>query len=383
MPNLRGPVYTESILQSLRKVDLSGIFLLEPTQNPFTLIVSEMGKEETKNPEFKVVEDEYFDRQDRINNGGGYTDHATSVVVDAADKFQVGDVTLVTRTLERIYVGAVTLTTQTLSSLTRGFEGSTPAALQDNDELINLGSARNENATSRQAMITKKTEKTNNTQIISRSIEFSRTQMKSAEFGQNRVDFERRKIAEEVARDIEYAFMFGKKSKTVDATTGEVIRTTGGLLENITENEADLGGASLEEADFEAILRDVFQYGSRKKLAIGSPLFNSIISGYSKNKLQTRQGESTYGIHITDYTSPHGELSILEHRMLYGDVFGAWCWILDIENLKYRYLTDSDVQMNLGIQPNDQDGQKDEILAEVGIEVRHDKTHAFIHDFVV
>jgi len=380
MPDtLRGGVVTTDILQTLRVIDFSGIFLLEPTQNPFTLILSQTAKEVTENPEFTISEDAYFERFTRINYAPGYAATLTSLEVDDADVFQVGDLILVTRTEEEMQVATVN-TTSNVITVTRGAAGTTAAALVDNDELLNLGASNAENATSRQAMVTKKTAKTNYTQIFRRSIEFSRTQLNSRNYGQDRMDFERRKIAEEVARDIEYSFMFGSKSQTVGGAS-DVERTTDGLLNLITENVTDMGGASLLEADFEAVLRDAFEYGSDRKLAIGSPLFNSIISEYSKAKLETRIGESTYGIKITDYISPHGTLSVLEHRMLKGDVFGAWVWILDMDAIKYRFLVNSDVQMKSNIQANDQDGQKDEILGEVGLHLEHDKKHAIIHNF--
>jgi len=379
MSNLRGGVVTTDILQTLRVIDFSGIFLLEPTQNPFTLILSQTAKEVTENPEFTISEDAYFERFTRVNHSSGYQASLTSLEVDDADVFQAGDLILVTRTEEEMQVSSSNTTSNTIV-VTRGAAGTTAAALVDNDELLNLGASNAENATSRQAMVTLKTEKTNYTQIFRRSIEFSRTQLNSRNYGQDRMDFERRKTAEEVARDIEYSFMFGSKSQTVGGA-GDVERTTDGLLNLITENVTDLSGASLLEADFEAVLRDVFEYGSERKLAIGSPLFNSIISEYSKAKLETRIGESTYGIKITDYLSPHGSLSILEHRMLKGDVFGAWCWILDLDAIKYRFLTDSDVQLKTNIQPNDQDGQKDEIIGEVGLHLEHDKKHALLYNF--
>lgn len=69
----------------------------------------------------------------QINNGGGYTDSATSLVVDEADLIQVGQ--LLKNGAEWIRVTAIDSSTDTLT-VTRGYAGTTAETLDDDQFLL-------------------------------------------------------------------------------------------------------------------------------------------------------------------------------------------------------------------------------------------------------
>src|SRR6059058_3315584 len=87
------------------------------------------------------LEDALLPNSDQINDstyGNATTD--TQFVVDHADRFRVGDQIKVTTSNEVMLVTAVNTGTNTLT-VTRGYGGTTAAALADNQPLIILGNA--------------------------------------------------------------------------------------------------------------------------------------------------------------------------------------------------------------------------------------------------
>ena len=57
-----------------------------------------------------------------------------------------------------------------------------------------------------------------------------------------------------------------------------------------------------------------------------------------------------------------------------------WGLILDLGNLMYRPLTDSDTQFLKGRQETDRDGRKDEWISEAGLECRFPESHMLIQN---
>jgi len=64
-----------------------------------------------------------------------------------------------------------------------------------------------------------------------------------------------------------------------------------------------------------------------------------------------------------------------------GDYYGfnSSMYVLDMDNLRYRYLSDSDTQYKADRQSNDLDGMKSEYLTEAGIELHHPETFFIIN----
>src|SRR5690554_1591058 len=109
---------TGNILQAKKKIDMSNtIALLQPSATPLTSLLKQF-KQNTKpatNPKFSWMEDDLGARWDAVNNGAGYDNAATSIVVDNGNYFSAGDVVKVPRTGEVLIVTAVNNGTNTLT----------------------------------------------------------------------------------------------------------------------------------------------------------------------------------------------------------------------------------------------------------------------------
>lgn len=380
MTVIAGARGTGNVTQTMRKVDFGdAILLLQPDAAPLTVLTKRLGKSATINPDFNWAEDDLDVRFDAVNNSGGYNTSATTIAVDTGTLFAQHDLVKNTRTGEVFRVTAVSTNDLTV---VRGVGNSgTGVAMNDNDELLILGSAQPEGDTSKPARSSTTTTQTGYTQIFREPVESTETWRHSDQVvSENDWDYQIRKSGIEHMKDIELAFLFGKAS--VDTSGSQPRRTTGGVIPQITTNVTAAGGA-LSEASFWAALRPAFRYGSKRKTMFASPLVVSVLNGYARGKVQVvNQRDNTYGVNVTQYQSPHGLLNVVNHDLLEGSIYGGYAVIVDMEQAKYRYLANSkgsrDTHLRTNIQAPDADTRKDEFLTECGLALGQQKTHALL-----
>ena len=366
---------TTTISSDQRRIDMADkILLLEPDANPLTQFTKRLSKKGTVNPQFKWQEDELDPRFDAVNNGAGYNTSATTIAVDNGAYFAAQDLVLNPRTGEVFRVTAVSTNDLTV---VRGVGNSgTGVAMLDNDELLILASAQPEGDSSKTARTRNPSTVYNYTQIFRDPWDATQTALHSENEGGDDWDHQAKKKGIEHAKNIEYAFMLGKKDEST--TSGQARRTTGGLDSFVSTNVTDAGGTFTETELFTG-LRTMFRYGSREKLGLGSGLSIDVINAFARGKVEIQQSEKTFGIRLMQVVSPHGTLSIATHWLLEGTTLGGQLWVVDPECCTYRYLNNKrgsrDTHINREIQAPDVDGRKDEYLTEAGLEFGLEKRH--------
>jgi hypothetical protein len=388
MTVIAGQRTTGNVASEQREIDLSKpILLLEPEAAPVT-VISKMIRNggnitAAKDSTFYWDEDELETRFDAINHTEEYSTEATALVVDTPSVFYKGALVKIPRTGEIVLVTAVTEGESKLT-VTRGYSGSTAAKIKDNDQLFVIGLVAEEGDTSPEARTFNPTKKTNYTQIFRKSVEATGTWLSSSNMtSPHDWSHQHKKAAIEHLKDIEHAFLFGKPATTT-GTNGRPQRTTGGLLHFYTQNNSDAGG-ELTETEFEAWVRSIMRDGSNKKTVFVSPLVLSVINDFAVGRLQVVQADENtkYGIGITSYKSAHGELKLVKHNLLEGEVWGGMAIAVDFRDggLKYRPLNGTgapggsrDTKLLTNRQENDRDGKKDEWLTEVGLQAPLAKT---------
>jgi hypothetical protein len=378
MADVTGARGTGNVSQSTRKVDMKAqILLLEPSAAPLTVLSARLNTDGAVNPEFSWQEDRSEPRFDAINNGAGYASGATSVVVDNGAYFAAQDLVKVSRTGEVFRVVAIT-PPNTLSTIVRGV-GSGAAAIVDNDELIIIGSAQPEGDTSKPARSSNPTKVTNYTQIHRTPWESTET-LRSSDTFTRPPDWNHQanKAGIEHKKSWEYIFFHGRPSE--DLTGSQPRRTTGGVFYFITTNRTDAAG-QLTESEFFGGLSPMFRYGSETKVAFASRLAVDVLNTFPRGKLELVQSDNdtTYGLRVMRYVSPHGTLNVITHNLLEGQVFGGYIVILDMDQVARRPLSGGvgsrDTHIRENIQAPDADTRKDEYLTEVGLEFGQEKTH--------
>lgn len=379
MAIIAGPRGTGNVEPTTKKPDWGDkILLLQPDAAPLTVISKRARKSPTINPDYNWAEDDLDVRFAATSTT--YTNSATSIVVASGQGvyFAQHDLVKVPRTGEVFRVTAVSTDTLTV---VRGL-GSSAAAMNSGEELLILGSAQPEGDTSKPAKSSTEVTAINYCQIFKRSVEATETWRHSdTVFNQSDWDYQRGKQGIEHLKDIEEAFLFGKPSK--DTSGSQPRRSTGGVTHFVQTNAVDAGGA-LTESEFWGAFPSVFRYGSRNKWAFASGLAAGVLNGFPLSKVVVNDnGTGTYGVSTLRFQSVHGTLNLVTHYLLEGETYGGYILILDMDNVKYRYLSnaagsrDSHVQEN--IQAPDEDTRKDQWLAEVGIQVEQEKTHGYIY----
>ena len=375
MADVVGARMTDNVEQGLRKIDLvPTIRELEPSATPLTLFTTMMESRDAVNPEFHWYEDDLPPQFDAVNDATGMTDSDTAMVVDNGEYFAVNELVKVTRTGEVVRITAIVGDTLTV---VRGIGGGA-AAINDDDELYRLSSAHAENAVSGEAKSQNPVKSTNYTQIVRDWVEASNTWLASE--NETRPDDktrQRNKKMIEHKLKLEHMYWHGKPSEDL---TGAPLRTTGGVYHFVQTNQIDAGGTFTEDEFFGAF-DTAFRYGNANaKVAFASRLATAVVNGFPRNAIRVINGDSdaTYGVNVMRYVSPFGTLRFVTHNGMEGSVYGGHIAILDMSMIKKRPLRGRDTKLIESIQPDDQDGVKDEIRTEIGLEFGQEAAHTLI-----
>lgn len=379
MADITGARGTLNVTQGIRKTEVDPeIYSLDADAAPLTVLLNRAPKKPTNNPAFKWYEDDRDDRFDAVN---GTTGTGTSIVVDTPALFAEHQIVKVTRTGELMRVTAVNSGTSTLT-VVRGI-GASAVAVADNDELMIIGWAQPEGDTSRPARSSNQTELTNYTQIIRTPYEATRTWNQSATFTRPRDwTYQARKAMVEHMIDWEETFWHGKPSENTSGSQPR--RTTGGFFHYVTTNATAMGG-TMTETEFWGTFSSAFRYGNRNsKVLFTSRLVTEVLNTYPRGKLEVVQADNdaTYGVSVTNFRSPFGDLKVITANLFEGSEFGGYGAIVDMSRVNKRPLVDNeygsaDTHVRENIQANDLDGRKDEILTEAGYQIANEKAHAF------
>jgi hypothetical protein len=373
MPPIVGMRGTEQLGPDQKKIEMSDkIKMLVPDATPFTTFLQSLSKVRTGWPEFKALEDDVLPRFDAVVGAGGT---AVTFNVATGTKFNAADIIIATRTGEQMRVSSVAGNALTVT------RGAAPVALVDADEVLIAGGAQPEGDASRIPVSANPIPWSNYTQILRRSWELTGTAYASEnETDPHDWDYQAAKVGIEHKRDLERTLLYGVQSKTI-ASNGQALRTTGGLVSWIKTNQMDAGGGFSED-EFNAFARQVMRYGAKRKIAMGSPLATGVMNTWPMGKIRLTQSEKKYGINISTFVSPFGEIGLVTNWELEGAKYGGVLVVYDPANVRYRYLQNSkanrDSHVNTNIQPPDVDSRRDEWLTEAGLEVNLEKTHGII-----
>jgi Family of unknown function (DUF5309) len=374
MPPIVGMRGTEQLAPEQKKIEMADrIKQLVPDATPFTTFSQELSSVATGWPEYKSLEDDVLPRFDAVVGAGGT---AVTFNVATGTKFAKNDVIIATRTGEQMIVSSVAGNALTVT------RGGTPVALVDTDEILLAGSAQPEGDLSRIPVSVNPLPTQNYTQILRRSWELTGTSYASEnETNPHDWDYQAAKIGIEHKRDIERTLLFNGDKTKVTASNGQPLRTTAGFIWSIKTNQMDAGGGFSED-ELNAFSRMVFRYGAKRKVLMGSPLATSVLNTFPMSKVRIGQSEKKYGINVTTFVSPFGELGLVTNWEMEGTKYGGMLIAYDQANVRYRYLQNSKANrnshVNTNIQPPDQDSRRDEWLTECGLEVNLEKTAGIV-----
>ncbi len=361
---------TDSIEQTRRKMDVPDeIFLLQPDAAPLVQILTSAKKKQATNPEFSWFEDDLLPQSDTLNGTCSTATH-TTLTMDNTGYFFAGDVIKVESTGE---VMLCSTTSGLLLVVTRGWGETTATDISDGSYFLKLGNANEEGSGSPVLRSTTVSKAYNYCQIFKTPFGVTETENASDLYGGGDLNHLRLKKLIEHKVQIERALLFGERKEDTGGTHPR--RATRGINKFISSNISGVS-TTLTEAAFETFLETGFNYGSTKKVLLASPKVVSAINYWARGKLNMYPKDKTYGISVMQDLSAHGEVMIIRHKLLTGTTYGGYAYLLDMNNLFYRFLKGRDTKLERNIQDNDEDQERDQYITESGLELRLEQTHS-------
>ena len=362
--------------------------LLEPNgASPLQALLAMTSSDSTDDPTFNHFRDELPDRV--LTAGANATSGATSLDITNHDDvpfITVGTMLKSTVSGENMLVTAVGATgaNTTALTVTRGIGGGA-AAVTSGDEIVIIGSAQKEGDNSPDAVGFDPTVLSNYTQIFKTPVNVSRTLKNTYLRTGDKEQEQLTKALKLHMGDIERAMFFGKKH-IINANSAQPTRFTGGLFEsitNITDASTNTVANKITEKEFDRMLvEDIFAYGSTEKIAFCGAGVAANMQEIAKNRWQPSAVSGSYGVNMSRYATFAGDLNVILHPMFRQiPSLKNSMVVLDLPNVKYRYLDNSDTQLQRDIQAADADASKHQYLTECGLELTQSKVHHVVKNW--
>ena len=355
--------------------------LLEPNGTaPLQALLSMAGSESTDDPKYNHFRDELPNRTVTVNGAVASTS-TTAITLDNDDDeaFIVKGTILQNQTTGEIMRATADAN---LSANTIAVErniGGTSHTIADNAVLVIAGHADQEGGTSPTAISFDPTTDFNFTQIFKTAVQVSGTLQNTYLRTGDKEQEQLTKALKLHMGDIERAMFFGKRHEA-NGSTASPTRFTGGLLNQITNvtDGASFGASAntITEKEFDRLLIEtIFAFGSSEKVAFCGARVISNLMEIGKNRWQPTQIDNAYGVSLTRYTTYAGDLLVYMHPMFRQTGMTEEMIILDMGELKFRYLQGRDTQLIRDIQAPDFDGVKHMYMTECGLEMTQAKVH--------
>lgn len=364
------------------------ILWLQPNGTaPLTALLSRMASERVNDPEFNWWEERLDGVRLQVNGDINTTTNTVFIVSSGAYNLVAGDVLLVetsdATTAEIVRVTGVG--SDTTFSVERSQAGTTAIAIASGVYLTRIGTTHPEASRSADSTSRNPTKKSNFAQLFKKSYQISKTAALTKTRTGDPLKNERIRKMFDHSTDIEFALMFGRAYETT-GSNGLPMRFTGGLRHFITSNVTVFNTTPTEDTFISAVA-PVFNYTSgagNERIVFAGNGFLTSLNKLAKAgmEIKTEEVVKLYGMNLARWVLPQGTLYIKTHPLM--NTHGRYtnsAFIIDPSALKWRYMRDTTFQDN--IQENDADYIKGQWLTEAGIEVRYERTMAYIGNFFV
>lgn len=318
----------------------------------------------TRSTRHEWFEDALNANHSQVNNGAGYDDDDTSMVVDDGAVFRVGDLVKPEASDEVLQVTAISTHTLTV---TRGYGGSTAAELTDNQKLTVIGHAALEGDDAPGAKHRSRVRKENYTQIFTEAVTISGTMDAVGLHAVEReFDYQVIQRLRELMRSLEQTVINGFKAGSNPQGSATVRRTMGGLLQFISGSSAAITDAAtdpLDEPLLNAALRAVWEKGGRPNAIVCGGLQKRAISTFIQSS-RKYDPETTALRNLVDvYESDFGVQRVILSRWVPADKV----LLLDLDKLQVMPLAGR----SFFVKPLAESGdfRKAQIIGEYTLEV--------------
>jgi hypothetical protein len=357
--------------------DLIGI--ISPYETPLLDAVGDPMREATST-HHEWLEDELLPNKDAINDDT-YTDPSadTDFVVDNGSRFRVGDQIQVEGSEELMLVTSINGDTLTVI---RGYAGTTPENLADNQAINILGNAALEGADKPSTRFTNRTRCGNYTQIFTAAVEVSGSDMAANQLGlADEMDYQKQERLRELLRDLESTVINGGRPTSNPEGSGSVRRSMKGIVQHLSTNVFHTGdsgfpsGSDLDETKINYVLRKIWENsnGNVDLIAVGGFQKRKINAFTASNRSYTA-GDTTFTDMINIYESDFGVCRVITTRWIPQDA----ALLLDSSRISVLPLAGR----NFHFKPLASSGDYEcgELIGEYTLEYRNEAAHGLIRD---
>lgn len=305
------------------------------------------------------------------------------ITVEDASMIVAGQIYLVLCTGERIHVLGV----QGNQVTARRGHGHTPViTIPAGGEIQRIGTAHEEGSDAPQAYSMLAFPRFNYTQIFRNSWGVTGTaQATQYHSTNNRYARNKREAIGRHAADIEMSAIWGVKD--LGMQNGNPIRFSDGFNSQILTNRwvGPTEGVSIDMFDkfIEVLFRKNIEGQPNERIAFGG---NSVITVLNKLVRETSTynisaNENVFGINVTKWMTPHGELSIMTHPILNSNAtFRSDLYVYHPAALSFRWLreTSFDEANKSGLRQG-VDADKGAMTSELGFQLKNEIVHGLFH----
>ncbi|MHC4745256.1 MAG: SU10 major capsid protein [Planctomycetota bacterium] len=326
------------------------------------------------------LEDELLPNKDTINDST-YSDPAadTNFVVDNGSRFRVGDQIQVEGSEELMLVTSVNTNALTV---VRGYAGTTSEDLADNQVINILGNAALEGSDKPSARFTNRNRCGNYTQIFTKTVEVSGTDMAASQLGlADEMDYQKQERLREMLRDLENTIINGGQPASNPEGSGSVRRSMKGIVQHLSTNVFHTGdsgfpsGTVLDEDKINYVLRQIWESSSGNVDLI-------VVGGYQKRKINAFSADSrTFGANDTTFTdmislyeSDFGVCRVVMTRWLPKDA------ALLLDSSRISVLPLAGRSFHFKPLASGGDYECGELIGEYTLELKNEAAHGLIRD---
>lgn len=377
-----------------------GIALLNPNENPLTLMTMKFKKKTSGNIKHSWLYDELVPETDTADTTTACVTAGVTLFVDNPTYFAPGDVVRVNRSNETVLVTAVSTAASSLT-ITRdyGKTGGAYTALAtsfaDEDYLTIIGNAFMQGHELPQSKSTLEIQMDNYCQEQRTPFELTEVAQKSKVRGAADWPWQMKKGGITHQRKQEFQHFWGHPDPgtgTISASgTGNATPAVAGGLWHYLVGGTSIAGtgsdrlvsqAEITQTEFLDFLEPAFEYGSQEKVMFCSPVLRSALDYWGISKLQTFSEKTLYGMNVAKWVSSHGTIVFITHKMLKdpGDD-GAYNFLVDMDDVSIVYFTGGSTEIR-ELDPYKASGKtirQAEYMTTSCLEVRVPKKHACLY----
>lgn len=252
--------YSYSFQNTVR--DLSDEFLAIRQAAPVLLSLIQVGRP-ASHTKHEWLEDKLQPAQDAVN--GSVLVGGTTITVDDGSKFAAGQLIVIEGSFEVIRVDSVSGNNLTV---TRGYGGSTAAAIADNAVVKIISKPRLQGTDPGDDAGQEPSVEYNYTQIFDRTAKVSRTGQRIRTYGpDDAINYEVSVQLDQVTRDLNNSLIYGRRVAPAAGVPGSM----GGLLQYLSQtgaNKTDAAAAALSATLLNNLIENVVTDGGRPSVIL-------------------------------------------------------------------------------------------------------------------